>query len=97
MEGKGQHEILPSSQLATIDRDSGGLTGKDSHPLPASDSFPGSHLQVRVRITVESGRSLSTRIWQVFPLILILVFPWLFEGITGISLLENPSVSPQPT
>ena len=33
----------------------------------------------------------STRIWQSFPLILILVSLCLFEGITGSILPENPS------
>lgn len=39
---------------------------------------------------VDSVAPVSTRIWQGFPLLLILVSPWLFKKITDNRLLENP-------
>lgn len=33
-------------------------------------------------VIIESIAPVSTKIWQVFPLVLILVSPWLFKGIT---------------
>ena len=47
---------------------------------------------MRLGFKVESVAPVSTRIWQGFPSILILVFPQLSTGITGSSLLENSRV-----
>lgn len=46
---------------------------------------------MRVGVKEESVALVATKIEQDFPLILILVLPWLFKGITSNSLLENPS------
>ena len=95
LERKGQHEILPSS-LNGLYRDLRQLTLVRILTLcwflPV---FPGSHLQAPCRFKAENVASESTRIWQSFPLILILVLTWLFKGITGSSLSENPSESCQ--
>lgn len=55
----------------------------------------GSHLQTPewVGFKVEHRALISARIWQDFPLFLL--SPWLFKGITGRSLLENPLRSHQ--
>ena len=45
---------------------------------------------MRGEFKVESVAPVSTRTWQGFPLILILVSPWLFKGTAGRSLLESP-------
>lgn len=45
---------------------------------------------MRVGFEVESVAPVSTRIWQSFSLILIVVSPCVFKGITGNSLPENP-------
>ena len=50
---------------------------------------------MRVGFKVESVALVSTRIWQGFPLILILVHRWLFKGITGNSLPKNLLASHQ--
>ena len=57
--------------------------------------FPGSHLQAPewVGFKVESVALVSARIWQDFPLILILVSPWIFKRIIGRHLPENFSQS----
>lgn len=49
---------------------------------------------MRAGFKVESVAPISTKIWQGFPL--ISVSQWLFKGITGNSLPENPSKSYQP-
>lgn len=54
-------------------------------------SFWGVCCPVRVGFKVENIAPISARIWQGFPLILIFLSPWLFKGIPGNSLLENPS------
>lgn len=61
-------------------------------------AFPGSHLQApeQVGFKVEGVALISTRIWQGFPLIFILVSSWLFKGITSSSLPVNHSESHQP-
>lgn len=41
-------------------------------------------------VKVESLAPVSTDIWQIFPLVLILVSPWLFKGIISNSLLAIP-------
>ena len=41
---------------------------------------------VRVGFKVENAALVSTKIWHIFPLILILVSPWRFMGTTGNSL-----------
>lgn len=46
-----------------------------------------------VEFKLDNIAQVSTRSWQGFPWTLILVFPWLFKGITGSSLLECPSES----
>lgn len=55
----------------------------------------GSHLQTSewVGFKVVHIALISARIWQDFPLFLL--SPWLFKGITGRSLLENPLRSHQ--
>ena len=45
---------------------------------------------MRVGLKVESMAPMSTGILQDFPLILTLFLPWLFNGNTGDSLLEDP-------
>lgn len=87
------------SWLGTTDRDPGELTLVRILPfcglLPA---FPGSHPRSPewVRFKVESVPQVSTRIWQGFSLILLFVSPWLFKGVTGSGLAENPSESRVP-
>ena len=54
--------------------------------------FLGFHLQASVQVVF---RECSSGIYQHFPLILILVFPWLFKGPDS-SLPENPSEPHQP-
>lgn len=49
-----------------------------------------------MRFKVESVPWVSTRIWQGFSLILLFVSPWLFKGVTGSGLAENPSESRVP-
>lgn len=66
-----------------------------SRPSPTSASF----LMVpsrgsRVGCKVGSVTPVSTRIWQGFPFISILISPWLFKGMTGGNLPENPSEVP---
>lgn len=71
------------SQLGTRNMFRRGDSGKNSHPLPASDSFP-RIASVGFRVGVKSVPLMSTWIWQGFSL--ILVFHWLFKGITRKSL-----------
>lgn len=47
---------------------------------------------MRLGFKVESVAPVSTRRWQDFPLILILVSSWFFKGHTDSSVPENPSV-----
>ena len=69
-------------------------TEKNSYLLLASASFlriPSAVSPEPVGVKVETVALVTTRIWQHFPLILILVSPWLFKWMRGSSLLKNPS------
>ena len=86
-------QIFYLSLIKTLQRSRTVDTGKNSHPLLAFANFlwiPSA--DSRVNKFAEE----STRVWQSFPLklILILVFLCLFEGITGSILPENPLESP---
>ena len=97
LERKGQHEILPSSLNQALQRNRRTDSSKNCHPSQASASFPripSSDSGVS-GFKIQTVALISTRIWQGFLLILILVSPWLFKGIIGSSLLENPSESCQ--
>lgn len=50
---------------------------------------------MRAGFKIENDAPVSTRIWQGFPLILLLVSPWLFKGISGSTLPEDISESCQ--
>ena len=91
VERKAQCEILPCFLDHGLQRSRRADSGKNSYPWLVSASFPripsaGSGVS---RFKVDSVNLVSTRLWQGFPLILILVSPWLFKAITGNSLLEN--------
>ena len=93
LERKRRHKILPSF-LDQTQTDSEELTLVRILTLYwLLPVFPGSPLQAPepVGVKVESVALVSTGIWQDFPLILILVSPWLFKGMMGSSLLKNPS------
>lgn len=85
--------MLPSSLDQSLQSSKRANSGKNSNLLPASATFP-RNTSTGYRDGVESVASISTWIWQDFPLMSF--YPWLFKGITGISLLENPSELCQP-
>lgn len=72
--------MLPSSLDQSLKSSKRAHSGKNSNPLPASASFP-RNPSIGYRDGVESVASISTRIWQDFPLMSF--SPWLFKGITG--------------
>ena len=67
----------------------------DTLTVETSFSLERVHYPMRVEFKVERVVLVSARIWWGFQLILILVSLWLFKGITGSSLPENPSESCQ--